>query len=194
MTSTDEKILYTSTQKLEIAFNNTLEKLDEDVFCATVPSRYWAIYALRLSFNWQSTGRSFSCAVFFVTFFCAFFVSCLRPLSFPYEGWLWKENLMRRIKEACSCSAVRVTGRDIGEEGNLSCMWVSMAGHSLFLVEIGYKRRGICCKSSVYQWTWKRYSLQFKCSDSIPHRIGRATPFRLLWAPRTSYSCPRLCS
>ncbi len=35
-------------------------------------------------------------------------------------------------------------------EGSLSYMWVSMAGHSLYLVRKGYKKGRICSKSSAF--------------------------------------------
>ncbi len=68
-----------------------------------------------------------------------------------YEGLLWRENLRRRSKEACSCFAVKVTGENkLKMEGNLSYMWVGMAGHSSHLVEKGYKKGRICSKSSAF--------------------------------------------
>ena len=35
-------------------------------------------------------------------------------------------------------------------DGSLSYMWVSMAGHSLYLVGKGYKKGRICSKSSAF--------------------------------------------
>ena len=40
-------------------------------------------------------------------------------LLFLYEGLLWRENLRRRGKEACSCFSVKVTGKNIRDGGQL---------------------------------------------------------------------------
>ena len=39
-------------------------------------------------------------------------------LLFLYEGLLWREN-HRRGKEACSCFAVKVTGKNVRDAGKL---------------------------------------------------------------------------
>ena len=44
----------------------------------------------------------------------------------------------------------------LGIQGNLSYMWTSMVGHSLYLVKMEHKGRRICCKSTQ---AWKGNSL-----------------------------------
>ncbi len=41
-------------------------------------------------------------------------------------------------------------GEQLEMEGSLSYMWVSTAGHSLYLGEKGYKKARICSKSSAF--------------------------------------------
>ncbi len=126
-------------------------------------------------------------------------LSFLSPFSVPFcvlpassVVSLWGFVLERKSQEkgqgGRSCSAFGVTSR---REGSLSYTWVSMVGHSLYLVKKGYKRRGICCTSSVYQWALTGYSLQFQ--ETPPTQAWKGYSLQPVVGPSRGL-LPRPCS